>query len=220
MEKDLQLLHKKIDFLTEQVMITQQRQKKWDELGKELTPIISDVYKSTVQELDEIAPHFSSEDLFFFIKKLLRNIRSISGLFDQLESATDLIKDTTPLSKEMFQTVLHQLNEMEQKGYFIFFKETLQIVDRIVSTYSEQDVRKLGENIILILDTVKQLTQPEILRIVQNVITVYRNLDTDLPKETSMLALLKEMSNPEVRRGIMTGLVILKNISAQANVAE
>ena len=45
MDKDLELLHKKIDFLTDQVMQTQRRQREMEELRQDLTPIATDLFK-------------------------------------------------------------------------------------------------------------------------------------------------------------------------------
>ena len=61
MDKDLELLHQKIDFLTEQVLETKRKQQEWEELRKDLTPIASDVFQTAVTELDQISAHFSYE---------------------------------------------------------------------------------------------------------------------------------------------------------------
>ena len=48
---------------------------------------------------------------------------------------------------------------MEAKGYFAFVQQAGGIVDQIVTNYSEDDVAALGDNVVLILDTVKEMTQ-------------------------------------------------------------
>ena len=213
MDKDLELLHKKIDFLTDQVMQTQRRQREMEELRQDLTPIATDLFKTAVEELDEVAPYFSYEDLIYLVKKLLRNTRNIVALFEQMESAVDFVNDSAPLSKAVFQSSMETLNEMEQKGYFTFFKGALEIVDRIVTSYTEEDVKKLGENIVLIMDTVKQLTQPEMLNTVQNALAIYKNFNVSPPEKVSLFGLVKEINDPQVRRALATGLAILKNVS-------
>ncbi len=213
MDKDLELLHKKIDFLTEQVMQTQRRQREMEELRQDLTPVINDVFKTAVEELDQVAPYFSYEDLIFLIKKLLRNVRNLTAMFDQMESARDFLRDATPLSKEVFQTTLEKLDEMERKGYFAFFAAALDIVDKVVTSFTEEDVRQLGDNIVLIINTIKQLTQPEMLTTVHNALNVYRNINVTPPEKMSLFGLMKEVNSPEVRKALSTGLAMLKNIS-------
>jgi uncharacterized protein YjgD (DUF1641 family) len=214
MDKDLELLHQKIDFLTEQVMETKRKQQEWEDLRQDLTPIVSDVFRTAVGELDQISAHFSYEDLLFLIKRLLRNTRTIITVVEQLEGAKDFIQDAGPLTKDMFQSLLHTMNEMEQKGYFVFLNGAMQIVDNIVTSFTEEDVKLLGENVVSILNTVKQLTQPEMMQTIQNALTVYQHINVEPPEKVSMFSLMKEMNDPEVRKGLHTGLTMLKNISA------
>lgn len=213
MDKDLELIHKKLDFLTEQMMETQRRQREMEELWKDLTPIMTDLFNTAAEELDEIAPYFGYEDLIHLVKKMLRNMRSLTALFEQVEGAQDFVKDMVPLSKDIFDDVLQRLDALEQKGYFSFMKASLGVLDNIVTNYTEEDVRQLGENITTILDTVKQATQPEVMTSVQNAVAIYRDIDVEIPKKMSTLALIKQMMDPEVRRSLGTGLAILKKVS-------
>lgn len=214
MDKDLELLHQKIDFLTEQVMETKRKQKEWEELRQDLTPVVTDVFRTAVKELDEVSAHFSYKDLIFLVKKLLRNTRTLISLFEQLESAKGFMEDAAPLSKDIFQSLLHQMEELDRRGYFVFMKGALQIIDNIVTSFSEEDVKQLGDNVVMILNTVKQLTQPEMMHTIQNVLMVYQHLDVVAPEKVSLFGLLKELNDPQVRKGIYTGLAMLKNISA------
>ena len=66
---------------------------------------------------------------------------------------------------------------------------------------------------VSILNTVKQLTQPEMLNAIQNALTIYKNIEVKPPEKISVFGLVKELNSPEVRKGIATGLAILKNIS-------
>lgn len=213
MEKDLELLHQKIDFLTEQVMETQKRQQRLEELWKDLTPVMTDLFNTAVEELDEVSPYFGYEDLLYLVKKLLRNMRNITALFDQVEGVQDFFKDMTPLSKDIFDDVLQRFDSFEQKGYFRFMKAAGEIIENIVTHYSEEDVRKLAENITTILDTVKEATQPEVMTSVQNAVAIYRDIEVEIPKKLSIFSLIKQLFDPEVRRSLGTGLAILKKVS-------
>lgn len=213
MDKELELLHQKIDFLTEQVMVTKRKQKEWEELRQDMTPIVTDLFRSTVKELDEVSTYFTYEDLVYLIKRLLRNTRTLITLFEQLESAKGFLEDAAPLTKDVFQSVMRQMEELEQKGYFTFIKGAKQIADNVVTSFSEKDVKALGDNIVLILDTVKQLTQPEMMQTIQNVLTVYQHVNVEPPEKVSLFGLMKELNDPDVRKGLHSGLTILKNIS-------
>ncbi|MBD3376766.1 DUF1641 domain-containing protein [candidate division KSB1 bacterium] len=214
MDKDLAALHEKMDAIAERLDAMERRQREWAELKKDLTPIANDMFKATVTEMEEISEHFTTDDLVFLLKRLLRNTRNITVMLEQMESGMDFVRDVAPLSKSMFSSTMETLDDFEKRGYFGFMKRTFEVFDRIVTSFSEDDVRQLGDNIVLILNTVKELTQPEILNTVQNALTVYRNLDVTPPENVSLLGLLKELNDPQVRKGMAMALSMLKKISA------
>jgi uncharacterized protein YjgD (DUF1641 family) len=89
-------------------------------------------------------------------------------------------------------------------------------MDQIVTSFSEDDVRQLGDNVVLILNTVKALTQPEMMDLVNNLTQGFHEVE-EHPEElpTSMFGLLREMRDPEVRRGLGITMAMLKKISQQ-----
>jgi uncharacterized protein YjgD (DUF1641 family) len=147
------------------------------------------------------------------LKKLLRNTRNISRLLTQLESAEGLFKDLQPLGKQMFDQLLDTLNELDQKGYFEFFRESVKIVDTIVTSFSVEDVQSLRDNITSILLTVKNMTQPEMLSTIDNALGFFRKMDITVEKDISYFQIMKELRNPEVKQGIVFMLEFLKNMT-------
>ena len=92
MENDMVLLHQKIDSLTEQVAllttqaaIQQQRQQAFDELKDDMIPMANHMIKLSIDELAEIGDEFQIEDLFFLLKRMMRNTNLILDMFDRLE---------------------------------------------------------------------------------------------------------------------------------------
>ena len=95
-------------------------------------------------------------------------------------------------------------------------KLTLMVADQIVTSFSEDDVRQLGDNVVLILNTVKALTQPEIMNLANNLTSAFEEVEDhaeELP--TSLFGLLGQMRDPEVRRGLAVMMEVLKVISRQ-----
>jgi len=219
MEEQLLELNQKIDALTEQVAflaeearIQQARRQTFDELKNDLTPVMQEMYQLTVRELDEIDGHVALEDMLRLMKRLMRNTRNLEQMLDQMESLMELGQDISPLTQQAFLTVMARLEEMEQKGYFSFMQEGLAIIDRIVTEYSEEDVRQLGENIVLILNTVKEMTQPEIMRMLQDTAVAIRD-DEYADKDVSMFSILRQLNDPEVKRGLAKTLNVLKTVA-------
>jgi uncharacterized protein YjgD (DUF1641 family) len=181
--------------------------------------VINDLYRVSVQQLGEIQNDVQLEDLLLLLKRLMRSTRSISELLNQLESMSDLIKDISPLGKEMFGEAVTQLDALDRKGYFGFLRQGQYIVDQIVTSFSEEDVRQLGDNIVLILNTVKALTQPEMMTLANNLTQGFQEAETEIEQlPTSMLGLLGQMRDPDVRRGLALTMNMLKRISKQHKV--
>jgi uncharacterized protein YjgD (DUF1641 family) len=131
------------------------------------------------------------------------------------ESTTDFLMDAGPVAREVIIDFIKKLHEFEQKGYFSFFKELYHIMDNIIANYSDDDVRLLADNVVTILDTVKNLTQPEMLKAMNNAVNIYKNLGTEDIEEYSMFRALREMRSPEMKRGIGFIMAFLKNLSKE-----
>ena len=209
-------LGEQVEHLKEKAFDDRRRQREWDELREDLTPVISDMYAVTVEQLEEIQAYVQLEDVLNLMKRLARNTRTFNQLLDQVESANDFMKDFAPLTNDMVEQAILLMADMEQKGYFGFVRQSQYVMDQIVTSFSEEDVRQLGDNVVLILNTVKALTQPEMMGLVNNLTQGFHEIEEHpeaLP--TSTFGLLRSMRDPEVRRGLAVTMEVLKRISKQ-----
>ncbi len=221
MDPTIAELNQKIDHLTEQVaFITaearqqQQRRQEWDELKDDLTPIVNDVFRLSVEQLEEIESHVQIEDILHLFKRLLRNTRNLEQMLDQLESGLEMWQDLSPLSRDAFLALMKRLDEMERKGYFLFMQGGLDIIDRIVTSFSEEDVRQLGDNIVLILQTIKEMTQPEIMNMMHNTVVAVQEEE---PADVSLVSIMRQLNDPAVRKGLAKTLNVLKSVAETKN---
>ena len=210
LNQKLDKLAVQVEFLTEEALRQKRRQQEWDELKDDLIPIGNDIFRMTVTQLEEVEQHVQIEDILRLFKRLLRNTRNLELMLDQLESLTELWQDFSPLSRDAFLTMMNQLNEMEQKGYFIFLKGGLDMADRIVTSFTEEDVRQLGENIVLILQTVKEMTQPQIMTMLRQTALV---VNDEEPVDISLLGIMRQLNDPAVKRGLAKTLQVLKSVA-------
>ena len=211
LNQKVDVLTTQIAFLTEEAQLQRRNRQDWDELKNDLTPVANEVYQLTVRQLDEIESYVQLEDILRVTKRLVRNTRNLEEALDQLESFSDLAREMGPLSDEIMLTVMTRLSEMEEKGYFSFIQGGMAIMDEVVSNFTEEDVQQLGENIVLILQTVKEMTQPEIMTLMRTSANVL--LDEEVPEKVSMLDIVRQMNDPDVRRGLSKTLNILKTFS-------
>lgn len=221
MEQTLAELNQKVDALTAQVAFLaeearrQQRQRQeMEELKHDLTPAAMAFFRLLVTQLEEVEQYAQLEDVVRLFKRLLRNTRNLEQMLDQLESVAELGREVSPLSHEAFLALMMRLDEMERKGYFTFMRGGLNIADRVVTSFDEEDVRQLGDNIVLILQTVKQMTQPDVMRLLQNTAVVMREEEAG---DVSMLTILRQLNDPAVKRGLSKTLTVLRTVSDNAN---
>jgi uncharacterized protein YjgD (DUF1641 family) len=205
---DLETLHQKIDLISEQLETQRRQQMALQELQQDLLPIMNHMIKLSIDELAEIGVDFQLEDLIFLLKRVLRNTRLIRRLMDMVEGSAGLIDELTPIGMQAFSATVETLDHLEREGYFTFAQEGWRIVERIVTEFNEEDVQALGDNIVTILQTVRNMTQPEILALANKAISAM-NPGEHL-EDISTLSLIRELGDPRVRRGMARLLNMVK----------
>ena len=208
-------INQKLDLISNELEIVRRKRIEKSELQKDLTIVAKELFDTTVVEMEDIAPFVNTGDFLHLVKKILRNTQNISLVITKFESLLDFVEDSRPVTKELFNDVLINLNELDQKGYFVFLKELIGALDRIVDHFSVDDVRQLSDNVTTILETMKSMTQPEILNALDNAVTIYKNLDPKDVQEVSVWKLIRELNKPEMKRGIGFVMSFLKSITAE-----
>ena len=216
-------LNEKVDALTAQLGVLteyvedqRRRQRELDDLKADLTPIAMEAYQVAVEQFSELEPYVQLEDLLYLVKRVARNTRNIEMVLDQVESLSDLVKDASPIVNDAVLMAVEQMDAMERRGYFRLAKEGQVVLDNIVDAFGPEDVRQLGDNVVTILTTVKQMTQPEIMGMMQNLAGSMRTAEAQ-PQEvsTSMWSLLKQFRDPQTRRGLAITLGMLRAVGAE-----
>lgn len=222
LEADLQVLNQKLDslttqvaYLTEQARIAAQEREARSDLVDTAMPIAREAMDIVTRELQEVQEEIRMEDLLRLSKKLLRHVPQLEMLLDQLDSLSDLLATIGPISREMITKLTELMDELDRKGYFAFARGGTRLVDNVVTSFTEEDVNRLSDNIVLILNTVKDMTQPEIMSFVRNTLLLAEE-EVSKPVSTSMLSILRQMQDPAVRRGLALTLRILRAIGVQS----
>jgi uncharacterized protein YjgD (DUF1641 family) len=211
----LEALTGEVRGLTEQLEAQRRQTEGLAELAQDLTPVANQAFKTVVRELAEIDGQFTTEELVFLVKRLLANTRRFTQLVNQLEAGLDLLDETGTLSKPLYVTAVEAMDQLERRGYVAFAREGARIVDRVVTEFSEADVRALGDNIVSILGTVKNMTQPDIMALANNAVN---QLHESEPEDASVWSLVREMNDPQVRQGMARLLRVLKTFANQPEI--
>lgn len=215
LDQKLETLSAQIAYLTEQAQIAERQRQERAELMRDLTPIASQAMRMTIEQLEEVQEYIDLSDLLRLVKRLMRNGRNLEKMLDQLESLMDLAETMGPLANEAFGKSIEVLSDLEAKGYFGFARGGKRLVDNVVTSFTTEDVDRLADNIVLILNTVKDMTQPEILNFVRNTLLIAEK-KVEEPVDISFRGLLRQMQDPAVRRGLALTMRVMHVIGSQA----
>ncbi|GAB4447686.1 MAG: hypothetical protein Fur0028_02630 [Bacteroidales bacterium] len=185
MQQQITELNQKVDLLLE--YITEQRQKRqvWDDLADDLYRVGNDAFKTAVKEFDDRGVELDMDQVKLMIFRFLKNIETFNTLLTMLQSATDFVKDASPIVKEVIIDLTYEMDRLEKAGVFDSIKTILQ-----------------------------NISNPQFLQTVAHITTVLNNTKPDEKlDDKSLFKIMKEMRSPEVRRGLSYGLRIIKELS-------
>lgn len=125
----------------------------------------------------------------------------------------DLAHDAGEVAGPVVATLTQRLAELDEQGHLEFARAGVEVADRVMTSFDADDVRALGDNIVVILDTVRQMTQPEVMALVRRTATA---AGEPLPDASgpppSVLRLLRDLGDPDVRRGLGRLMALLRSM--------
>ena len=216
LNRKLDLLTTQVEFLTEQAQRAARERQERAELMHDVMPIVNQAFEMTTEQLEEVQEYVDLGDLLRILKRLLRNGRHFETLLDQLESVMDLVQTVGPLTDQAFEKAVDVMQEAEHKGYFAFAKGSLHVADNVVTSFSADDARKLGDSVVPALNIVKELAQPEVIGVLGTIVSEVKSEVAKPIGNVSLPGLLGQMRDPQVRRGLALTLRILRVIGARA----
>ena len=141
-------------------------------------------------------------------EKLDRILGYTEALEHRVEALTELREDFVPILNDAGRLASHRLQEWDRSGALGVVKEGLKMMETVATSFDEEDVRLLGENVVGILRTIRSLTQPEILEIAD------RAAEADTGKRAG---LIRSMRDPDVRRGMTILMAVLRELGGEPN---
>lgn len=142
----------------------------------------------------------------------------LSYLVERQRKQEELVDELVmPVAKEALKSLTATFADAEKKGYFAFGKELLALGRRIVESSSADDVRALGDSITAILDTVRDVTQPEVLQVAREAARVLEH--TDDTKPLGLFAAMRATKNEDVGRGLAVMIEVLRRVGQSVSAA-
>ena len=208
-------LSAQMDFITEELMAQREARERWSEMVQTLVPVTRGAMDVATRELEDLSQDVTIDDVTRFGRTLARSLPQLESLMAQLDSLTELMQTVTSLSGAGVAKLTETLQVADEKGYFAFAREGSKIADRVVTEFSEDDVQALGDNVVTILNAVKEMTQPEVMGLVQRTAVSVQDVEDTYMEPPSMFALVKSMRDPQTRRGLARLMAMLHSIGEQ-----
>lgn len=151
---------------------------------------------------------------------LLARIDALSAqvayLVERQRKQEELFAEMTPILREVMATATTRMDALEKKGYFAFGRELLEVGDRIVTGFTPDDVRQLGDAIVGILETVRAVTQPEVLAVASEASEVLQNADKVEPM--GLLGMVRATKNDDVQKGMAVMMDVMRHVGRAAEI--
>lgn len=137
---------------------------------------------------------------------------------DYQRRQAELIREMLPIGREVMDVSIQRFAEWEQKGWFQMLEGMMGLGERLAGAYSPEDWEQLANSLVGILDTVRNLTQPEVLALANEATQVLHQADHVAP--IGMTGMLRASQDTDVQKGMAVLLEILRHVGQAANHVE
>jgi uncharacterized protein YjgD (DUF1641 family) len=201
--------------ITEELRLQRESREKWAELNDTMAPITSGAMEMATAELEELSQDVTIEDATRFARTLAINLPQLEKLLEQVEPMSELVAQLSELSGPAMDYLTEFLGAADDKGYFRLGRQATFITDQIVTEFTEEDMHALGENVVIILNAVKEMTQPEVMGLVQRTVHTVQESEDEHVDPPGLFKLLKSMRDPETRRGMARMISMLHTVGEE-----
>lgn len=139
-------------------------------------------------------------------------------LVERQRKTEEFLDEMSPILKAAVNSAATRLDGLEKKGYFAFGRELVGVGERVVEGFSPDDVRQLGGAVVSILETVRALTQPEVLRVASEASEVLQNAERAEP--VGIMGMVRATSDRDVQRGMAVMLDLMRHVGRAATIVK
>lgn len=217
LEAKLDLLTQQMALLTADVHRREREREAFDDLRRDLTRVSEGAMELASRELETLEA--DPADVVRLLRRFVEAAPTLERALVALDQMSELFDDVAPLAPSMMTSAASRLEELQRRGYFDMATAAVAVVDRVVTNFDEDDVAQLGENVVTMLETLKEITQPEMLAMASHVVDAVRRqqhvVELEPEEPPSLWALLRQLRDPDVRRGMARALGTLQAVSKE-----
>lgn len=216
-EKDMQIqineINRKLDLILEDRAVQKQNQDAVADLIDDLSIVGKDAFNGVVEGLDNAGIELDGDSIKHLILLFIRNVDNINTLMMTLENVMDLVKDISPIIKEVGIDAVDKFKEIDDKGYFEVLRQFMNALDNVMKKFPKENLEGLGEKIESVLNTLLVIIDPAFMSKIGMFVETYKGIDHENIPEYSIFKVMRELNKPGMKKSIGFIMTFLKEIN-------
>ena len=208
-------VNRKLDLLLEETSLQRQNRETVTDLVDDLAIVGKDAFNGMVSGLDNAGVELDPDSLKYMIIGFIRNINNFNVLLETLESTMDLVKDVSPIIKEVGIDAVEKFKEIDDKGYFEVLRQFMGALDNVMKRYPKEELESLGEKMESVLNTLLVIIDPAFMSKIGMFVETYKGIDLQNIPEYSIFRVMRELNKPDMKKSIGFIMTFLKEINAK-----
>lgn len=144
----------------------------------------------------------------------MRNIGTLNYVLDQTRNLVDFAQTAEPLLKNSVPQVIAFLDGLEQGGVFRMLSIVTDVLRKIGSTVSPEDMHQIGDGIVRLVGVLKRLTAPAAIDLLERAADVPARVDLSAARPVGLWGMVGAMGNPDVQKGLGVLMEFTKGLGA------
>jgi uncharacterized protein YjgD (DUF1641 family) len=214
LQEQISELNRKLDLVLENVEEQKRNREQFDDLVQDVNIVAKDAFQQTVIMLDKAQVDLDSGILSGLIIKVLQNIGTFHEMLEMMESIRDFMKDASPILHQVGLDAVNKMNELDEKGYFEYFREMGNLAETWMQTFTVEDMKRFRESLPHLAGLLRNVTDPSLMASLNNATRALAEIKMDDRTDNkSLWQLFRELKSPEVRKSLSYSLRLLKEIN-------
>ena len=220
MQVQIDEINRKLDLILEEAANQRQNRETVTDLVDDLAIVGKDAFNGMVSSLDNAGLDLDPDSVKYLVLGFIRNIENINMLLGTLESVTDLVKDISPIIKQVGIDAVDKFNEIDRKGYFEVLRQVMNALDNVMLKFSKEDLEGLGDKVESVLNTLLVIIDPAFMDKIGMFVKTYKEIDHENIPEYSIFKVMRELNKPEMKKSIGFIMTFMKEINAKETAAK
>lgn len=142
----------------------------------------------------------------------------LDRLLDRQQAIDDLLTDLGPIGRDALRTLSGHLDRLERRGWMRVGAELVDAADGVIGDLRPDEVRELLSSTVSVLRTLRNVTRPDVLRIVNDAADVVHGA-RDVPA-VGPLGLIGAGRDEDVQHGLGLLLELTRHVGRASRAME